>query len=286
MKRVLVLGGGGVIGVAWESGLAAGLAEAGVDLREVDAILGTSAGAIVGAQLAAGRIPAQARAARGLLDADERPAAPTGPLDVAVLGQIFTLWRAIEHTTAEQAAGIGKLARGVNRDAESAWIAQLETATNVEQWPELRLMIAAVDTESGERRIFDRHSGAPLAHAVAASSAVPGLFPSVTIDGRLYMDGQVHSSTNADVLVPLRPAQVLIAMPTNAASARGIGRHAERMLERELVSLRAAGCEVSVRMPSQADAARFGTNLMDPTHAGEAYAVGLETGRAWAPELR
>jgi NTE family protein len=280
MKRVLVLGGGGVIGVAWETGVVVGLNESGFDPRTVDAIVGTSAGAIVGAQLAAGRLPAMPTSDRG----GRQPVDPT-KIDVQALTQVFRIWGQMEHTTIEQAAGIGKAARGVQRDAEDEFVARMDTAAGVAEWPAMRLLIAAVDTESGERRIFDRRGNTPLPRAIAASASVPGLFPSVTIDGRLYMDGQVHSSTNADVLVELSPVQVLIAMPTNAVTARGIGAHAERMLETEIALLHAVGSSVSLRTPSADDAERLGPNLMDPAQAPEAYAVGLATGRAWATQL-
>jgi NTE family protein len=53
--HALVLGGGGEAGVAWEIGLLAGLAQRGVDLRDADVVIGTSAGAIVGTLLLSGR---------------------------------------------------------------------------------------------------------------------------------------------------------------------------------------------------------------------------------------
>lgn len=59
MTRALVLGGGGPVGIAWESGLVAGLAEEGIDAGQADLIVGTSAGSAVGAQLAMGRTPQQ-----------------------------------------------------------------------------------------------------------------------------------------------------------------------------------------------------------------------------------
>jgi hypothetical protein len=99
------------------------------------------------------------------------------------------------------------------------------------------------------------------------------------------MDGQVHSSTNADVLIGDRPAQVVIAMPTNKVTGAGIGPHAERMLALEIAELRAAGCNVHVKMPAPEDAPRIGPNLMDPRRARDAYMVGLEAGRAFAREL-
>src|SRR5271154_1068147 len=56
--RALVLGGGGPVGIAWESGVLAGMAECGVDLAQADLICGTSAGSFVGAQLALGHTAA------------------------------------------------------------------------------------------------------------------------------------------------------------------------------------------------------------------------------------
>lgn len=297
MKRALVLGGGGVIGVAWESGLVTGLRDAGVELSACDAIVGTSAGALVGAQVARGRVPehpdtrakAKASSANTLAggavgNGGHRgsKAAAMAKMDVQAVGQIFALWGAMKESTAEQAAAIGKVVRGLDRSAEADFIAYINGGAQFDDWPTMRLWVVAVDTETGERRVFDREGAAPFSRVMAATAAVPGLFPAVEIEGRLYMDGQVHSSTNADVLVPHRPAQVMIAMPTNAATGRGIGAHAERMLEFEIDRLHEAGCEVLVKTPSAADTQRMGNNLMDAARAGEAYAVGLEAGRAWA----
>src|SRR6202034_736851 len=53
-RHALVLGGGGVAGIAWMTGLLAGLAEAGDDISGADVIIGTSAGAAVAAQLGSG----------------------------------------------------------------------------------------------------------------------------------------------------------------------------------------------------------------------------------------
>src|SRR6266511_1931685 len=51
-RRALVFGGGGITGIAWEWGILAGLAERGVKLTEADLVVGTSAGSVVGAQVA------------------------------------------------------------------------------------------------------------------------------------------------------------------------------------------------------------------------------------------
>ena len=130
-------------------------------------------------------------------------------------------------------------------------------------------MVTAVDTASGERRVFERDSGVPLPRAIAASAAVPGLFPAVEIDGALYMDGQVHSSTNADLLLALAPLQVVIAVPTNAdTGARhrpARGAHA-RARDRARSSRPAA--TVADRDAERATTReQFGKNLMDPSAA-------------------
>ena len=283
-RRALVLGGGGVVGVAWESGVAAGMFERGIDLREVDVVVGTSAGAIVGAQLASGFLPHVPRE-RTVPPPPDGPAVDRSSLDLTLLGSVFRLWATMERTSPEQAAAIGKLTASMPREAQKGWHLRIAYGVGIEHWPQRPLLVNVVDTESGQRRTLDRESGVDVNAAIAASSAVPGMFPPVELEGRLYMDGQVHSSTNADVLLPFAPEQVLIAMPTNKVTGQGIGPHSENMLELEISALRAAGCKVSVRMPRPEDSERLGKNLMDGKRASEAFAVGVEAGRAWAEEL-
>lgn len=284
VKRALVLGGGGAVGVAWEAGLLCALTDAGITASAFDVIVGTSAGSIVGARYADG-LPLRGASREG------RPAKPSDKplvdrerLDVVALGEIFKRWAGIDISSPEQSASIGEIVRGLDRSTEAAFVASLETANAA--WPQRPpLWIVAVDTESGERRLFRPGDGVPLERAIAASSAVPGIFPAIEIDGKLYMDGQVHSSTNADVLVPLRPQQVIAALPTNGVTGGGIGPHAERMLARETAALEQVGCAVVCVTPSAADGARLGKNLMDQGRAPEAFAVGLEAGRALARQL-
>lgn len=284
VKLALVLGGGGVIGVAWEMGIVAGLLEAGIDLRDVDVVVGTSAGAIVGAQLASGFLPHVPRSR-------SQPTPPAGPavdrssLDLQILGGVFKLWGTMTHANPELAAQIGKLTASLPRETQPGWADRIVYSMDIDRWPARPLLVCAVDTTTGERRVFDRDSGTDVNAVVTASSAVPGMFPPVEIDGRLYMDGQVHSSTNADVLLPFAPERVWIAMPTNRVTGQGIGAHAENMLERELGALRAAGSKVCVRMPQPEDSAKLGSNLMDPRRAADAFVLGAATGKAWAAEL-
>jgi NTE family protein len=292
MRQALVLGGGGIIGVAWESGLLAGLAEAGIDATSFEIVVGTSAGAIMGARLLGGlalvagaekSAPASGRASDA---AAESGGIDLGKLDLGAMGRIFPLWAAMERATPAKAAEIGALARDLYREREDGWVRTIGAAVGSDAWPERPLLVSAVDTESGERRFFDRASGLPLGRVVASSSAVPGLSPSVTIEGRRYMDGQVWSSTHADVLLGRGFDRVVVAMPTNAFTAQAIGAHADRALDAERAALRAESVEVALRTPTAEDAARIGTNLMDPTKAPVAHEIGLATGRAWSRELR
>ena len=66
----IVLGGGGVTGIAWEIGVLAGLLAAGTGLA-ADAVFGTSAGSFVGAALAAGADIEQLYAAQQAPAVDE-----------------------------------------------------------------------------------------------------------------------------------------------------------------------------------------------------------------------
>jgi NTE family protein len=279
VKSALVLGGGGLIGVAWESGVLRGMSES-VDPCAFDIYLGTSAGAIVGSQVASGRLPAWA------LRPQDRGAMALASVDMQTLQEIFTRWGGIELSTPDEIMPIGRIARGVAREQEAAWIARIAAAIEVTEWPEKPLLISAVDTESGERRALKRQDGVPLVRAVAASATVPGMFPTVEIDGRFYMDGQVHSSTHADLLLPFAPQRVAILAATNRFNAQGIGKHAERMLDFEIAQLRNHGCAVALMTPGAEDVAQIGGyGLMDATRTGAAHEVGLTMGRAWGREF-
>jgi NTE family protein len=195
--RALILGGGGVAGIAWMTGLLFGLSENGVDLRNAELILGTSAGSAVGAQL--GCPISLEELYRRQVD----PALQTREInpDPRLLQQLLEAFPTIA-TRCDRA----ELTRKVGQ-----WALRAPTVTEAERrsvvaarlpahaWPDRLLRITAVDTETGETRIFDRLSGTGLVDAVAASCAVPGVWPPVTIDGRRYMDGGVRSSDNADL---------------------------------------------------------------------------------------
>lgn len=290
VRRALVLGGGGPLGGYWEAGLLRSLHDAGVDVFGFDVIVGTSAGSMGAAALANGKLPEgpdQTRARRRASgrSPDPRFAYDLTAIDWEAVMRVFRLWNTVQHSTVEQCAAIGALARENDRRFASDWLKEFETNLSHLGWGEAKLMVVAVDAVSGERRIFTKSDGVTLAHVLAASCAIPGICAPVEIAGGLFMDGGVHSNTNADVLVALQPSQVLIAMPTNSLTTK-FGSLAERMLAAEVEALKAIGCDVRVMSPTVRDVERFGTELMDYTRVDDAYAAGLDAGRDWANVLR
>ncbi|HZG92504.1 MAG TPA: patatin-like phospholipase family protein, partial [Pseudonocardia sp.] len=180
----LVLGGGGITGIAWELGMLAGLAEHGVDLTTADLIVGTSAGSVVGAQIATG-VAVEERYAAQLAD-------PTGEI-ASRLGRAtlvrFALAMIGPRDPQRVRARLGKVALRARTGPESERIAVIGNRLPVHRWPERGLRITAVDAHTGEFVVLDRDSGVPLVEAVAASCAVPGVWPPVSTGGRRLIDG-------------------------------------------------------------------------------------------------
>src|ERR1051326_4950678 len=172
----LVLGGGGITGAAWEIGILAGLQEAGVDLTTAGVVIGTSAGSIVGAQILSGT-PMEELYARQL-----RP--PAG--EVASRMGVATLLRFLAPMLLpgdEQKARsrIGQAALRAHTMAEADRKDIIASRLPAGGWPQRDLRITSVVAESGEFVVFQRGSGVDLVDAVAASCAVPLVYPPVTI---------------------------------------------------------------------------------------------------------
>jgi NTE family protein len=252
----------------------AGLAERGVELSGADEVIGTSAGSLVGAWLAAGRDFAAITAAQA------SPAAGGGSAvrpDPAHLARVFQTWTAFESVGPEQARELGALALAAPTPPEErsvAWIAR-ELATAL--WP-APLRVTAVDAHSGELRVFDADSRVPLERAVAASCCVPGIFAPVSIEGRRYVDGGVRSGTSADLALASGARHVAVIAPLPRGGA-GLARLMQQLLDRELEALRQRGVGVALIVPSAHDARALGPNFMDPGKRAEAVRLGRELGR-------
>jgi NTE family protein len=291
MSRALVLGGGGPVGIAWEAGVLAGLAEGGIMAADADFIVGTSAGSVVGALVALDREPGSI-AAPIIAEADrprEVPGQvaenrPGGP-NMMVLFQKMQEAASGERDPQEVRREIGVFALQAQTVEEEQFIAgfgrQLaEVADGA--WPGHSYACTAVDCETGEFVVWNAEAGVALSRAVASSCAVPGVFPPITLNGRKYMDGGMRSATNAD-LAKGHDKTLVIALRL------GAGEIAERMmrpLEREMAAIRAAGGAVELIVPDEASVQAFGANLMNPRHRPSAAKAGLEQGRQLAGDLK
>jgi NTE family protein len=281
VKRALVLGGGGNVGVAWEVGVASALLDAGIDLRDAHLVVGTSAGSVVGTHLAHGR------------DVRELPQRPpdrgTAPLenvepDREAVNAIFRLWAADTTMTQTRCAEIGRIALAAPTVPEERFVEGF-ARHGWPGWPARPLLVTAVDCESGAFRAFDRASGVPIERAVAASCAVPGLFPPVTIDGRRYTDGGVASGTSGDLAQRIEPDIVLILAPMGTLGGPYHALMAAH-IAREKAALESAGASVRVLQPDAQARDAIGGVLMDPTKAPAGLEAGMRQGADAAGALR
>ena len=187
-SRALVLGAGGPVGRAWQSGLIAGLIEGEIDLGDASLIIGTSAGAIVGAQLALGL----KFAAPSKLDLAIQAAPASSWSDLS--GLLAAIGRAIRSSEAEiERAKIGAFAIEAQTVSEEDSIARTAFAQiRGHSWP-MRFRATAVNAHTGKLQVWDASSGATLERAVASSAAIPGVWPPITIKGERYIDGGIRS---------------------------------------------------------------------------------------------
>lgn len=264
--RALVLGGGGITGIAWMLGMVAGLAEQGIELRAADDIVGTSAGSVVGAQLATG-VDVEERYAAQLVDPSGETASALGRGAMLRLGLALIGPRDPERLRAR----IGRFARTARTVTEAERLAVIGRRLPVHEWPERSLRITAVDAYDGAFRVLDRDSGISLVEAVAASCAVPGVYPSVTTNGTRYMDGGVRSPANADVAEGAARVVVLAPIVRGIGPLIGVAEQVEQ--------LRAGGARVALVSPDAAAVTAIGRNVLDPARragsarAGRAQAV-------------
>lgn len=269
--HTLVLGGGGVAGVAWITGILAGLADAGQDVTDADLVIGTSAGSTVAAQLGSG------------LSLDElyrRQAQPSlqtrelaVDLDMETFGaQLGALLQGLT-SPADMRRAIGKFALAASTPAPQLRRGIVADRLPSHQWPARRLMIVAVDAETGDARIFDGDSGVELVDAVAASCAVAGIWPPVVIEGRPYIDGGFRSADNADYAAGSSRAVILLPLGSQAVWPQ------EKSFAEVVAELRDGGCEVVVIEPDEASRAAIGTNPLDPATRTPAAEAGRAQGR-------
>ncbi|MFF8409080.1 patatin-like phospholipase family protein [Streptomyces omiyaensis] len=305
-RTALVLGAGGLVGAAWEVGILHGLAEAGVDLSGADLVVGSSAGAVVGALLTSGTLTLPELYARQLDGTDAEPAVRFGA------GTLLRYTLAVLTSSTPEAYGrkLGRLAlraRTVDEATRRATVAA--RLGDVTDWPAAgRLRVTAVDAWNGALGVFtgggdDGGSGAGsggssgtgtgtgagsgfafgaegspdgvgLVDAVTASCAIPGAWPPATLAGRRWIDGGIHSTANAHLAAGWE--RVVVVAPT------AMGSKAVHTPARQAADLIASGARVKVITPGAEAKAVIGARALDPAQRGAAARAGRAQAAAHA----
>jgi NTE family protein len=297
-RRVgLVLGAGGLVGMAYHAGVLAALEhDLGWDPRRADVIVGTSAGALVGALLTLG-VPASDLAAMTVgaaaldvprvLDAALR----AGPPDYPVQGlrtllrrprfpgwALLGSWARRPWTVRPTRALAALLPDGPHLLREAlAFLGEASPG----RWPEQDLRIVTVRRRDLRRVVWRAGDGGPFPDVVAASCAVPGLFAPVEIAGAPYLDGGIHSFTNADVLGHEPVDLVVVVSPMSsvgrpASGVSGLMRlHTHRVLARECSMLRVGGADVVTVEPDSDCVRVMGIDLMARDRGPAVVAAGF-----------
>jgi len=270
-KRALVLAGGGLAGIAWETGILRGIADEAPGtakaLLESDVLVGTSAGSTVAAQLGSGL---------GLDDLfDRQTTASSAELNPGVgveeITELFVTAMLTPNTTkAEKLQKIGAVALSTRTVTEEVRRDVIAQRLPLHDWPDRVLRISAIDTDTGELVTFDRNSGVDLVDAVAASCAVPAVWPPVTIAERRYMDGGVGSSVNMALANDCDVAVVLVPSGRSVPSPFGGGAAEE---------IEAFGGSAFGVFADDESIAAFGRNPLDPACRKPSALAGREQGR-------
>ena len=298
----LVLGGGGVVGIAWEIGVLAGLAEElGWDPAGATTIVGTSAGSVVGTQLLHGatlddlvagqqagtgvRGPGGGHGAVGPAgrDAAGGEGAAGGAADPDRTLEIFRMWAGAEAMDTATAREIAERAAAAASLDEERWVGSFSSMFAGMTWPLADLRVTAVSSSAGTRVVWTSASEVGLVRAVASSCAVPGLFPPVTIGADRFVDGGLWSASNADVLLGTELDTALYIGPMGVGTT-GLARFSARALARESAALAQAGTRLHVVEPGE----RFrtsGITLMDAGRRVEGLEIGLADGKEAAARL-
>jgi NTE family protein len=272
----LILAGGGYVGSSWETGLIVGMADAGLDVRDADLFVGTSSGARVALDLTSG----------GPLEAFYgRRTGPAGPptdrppaIDWARIRTGVEEARQAAGGTTEKLRRYGALALAVAGGAGPDRRKTVGSQLSLEAWPEQRVVIVAVNAETGERRAFDSASGIDLVDAVIATTASFGA-PPVLFEGHHYIDGGYYSSDNADLAIGYERVLIL-ALRSPPEAMRLVS------IESGVEALRAAGAQVEVVHPDANTMAALAPTggQMHPASGKPAAIAGRRQGQRVASE--
>lgn len=297
-RRGLVLGAGGVLGGCWSLGVLNVLREyTDWEPHEAEVIVGTSVGAILAPLLGAGVPVAELVAYQ-----HEQPV--EGRLSSAHLdheGMLPPRLPGLSHLVGSPQLLIHSLIHPLRSSPLRALAALCPCGTSPFHpvrtflgeiladgtWPAGNHVVAT-NYDTGERTVFGDTDGVDVLDAVAASCAVPGCFPPVTIGDHRYVDGSVSSVTSADLLAHCDLDEVYVLAPLAARSfdapssvatwlERGVRIVINQILRREVDTLRQNGTDVTVLTPCAQDLSAMGLNMLDPTRRLQVLETAQET---------
>jgi len=276
MRVALLLGGGGTVGIAWETGVLAGLQDAcGFRAAESTVIVGTSAGSSVGAEMALGKDPhttidferEAARSGRGLAPPD---------LQKGPFAEIIKLLMSADERTPEWAARVGRLALEAEAVIdEDKFITGFRRTFGTDAWPDVDFRATTVNCMTGKRQVWSAAHGIELSRAVASSCAIPGFFPPISFEGQHYFDSARGENYHAQIVDGMELDAALFIGPKIAVPG------VDAMIRRDMEAIAASGVRVHTILGSaKLDAS--GVNLMDNSQRRFAFDAGLEDGAAHA----
>jgi NTE family protein len=258
-RTALVLGGGGITGIAWELGLLKGLADAGVDVTGADTVIGTSAGSVVGAQVTGERSLDEVFATQ-LAPPDHEIGAKVGRATMLRLVPPML----IPGSEERKLRRIGRMSMRAHPPGGAERIEVIRSRLGEVTWPDRDLRITAVEAETGRFVVFDRASGVDLLYAVAASCAVPLVWPAVAVNGRHYVDGGMRSTANVDLARGADVVIVLAPLPQAFSRATSVRAQLERTGARGWV----------VATPDEQALVDIGRKVLDPAKRADAARSG------------
>jgi len=266
MRVGLVLGAGGVVGASWLIGALEALQdEAGWSPSDAEAIVGTSAGAVVGALTASGMPPAYMAAYVAGHEVDEiADAAARAGEGHDRIDEALAMARSAEQNGSRPDGSGYRLARAMPPIGPGSWRLALRTLVQPQRhspaammcgwlprgfvrtdpiselieafvpgdWPEHDSFWAvAADYSTGKRVAFGRDDAPPatVSEAVAASCAIPAFYHPVKVDGRRYVDGGICSPSNLDLLRDADLDLVVCLNPMSSLAQVSGGSPGDRM---------------------------------------------------------
>ena len=269
--RALVLGGGGLTGIAWETGILLGLERRGIHLRDADLMVGTSAGSAVAAQVAGPTPLEELYEAQIEGRVDELP----GKLGLFGLLKLIVALRGTKDDR-KALAKVGSMALRARTVTEPVRRAVIEQRLPVQAWPETSLTIPAVNATTGAFTVFDTFSGVELTDAVAASCAVPMVWPPVTIGAQRYFDGGIRSVANVDLAAG--NDRVVVITPQTRGLRKGT-------TPAEQLTTTGASASVIVA-PDATTQSAMGKNSLDPKARAASAVAGLDQADRVADAVR